>query len=155
MLAKLIRRLTPLIGFLRMFKYLLILTVLFISGCHSTYSKPDGNIVSTFSVAQGDILLVVDVTSVKYTNYTDASCPASECIVMRSWFLYEAEILDVLIGDYRAPIVKFANMQHSYYIDEVTKKWYVLLREFKSAATAEILERKYFVVQHEFSKLQE
>lgn len=142
-------------GVRRMFKYLSILILLFISGCQNTYSKPDENLVRKFSPESGDLLLVVDVNSVEYTDYTNATCPTSDCIVMRTWFLYEAEVLDVLFGDYGAPKITFAKMQHSYYVDEVTKQWYVLLREFKSEDTAETLERKHFVVHHEFSKLAE
>lgn len=138
-----------------MFKYLLILIVGLISGCLSTYNKPDDNIVSKFSAERGDLLLVVDVSSVKYTDYTNTSCPDSDCIVMRTWFLYEAEVLDVLFGEYSAPKISFAKMQHSYYVGDVTKQWYVLLREFKSKDTAETLERKHFVIHHEFSNVQE
>ncbi|RYV01219.1 hypothetical protein SOPP22_12485 [Shewanella sp. OPT22] len=135
---------------IRVISYLL---VILLCGCQSTYVEPDKNIIDKFSMKAGDFLLVVDVNSAKYTDYSNVSCDNSDCIIMRTWFLYEAKVVDVIGGNYKADTIKFANMQHSYFVDEATHKWYVQLRKFKSKSVAKKLSRQYYVVQYQFSNL--
>ncbi|MBF7074626.1 hypothetical protein ISG33_14565 [Glaciecola sp. MH2013] len=121
----------------------------FLTGCSHGYNGPDQTIVNKFEVSQDQMLLVVKVKDVAYTEYSTTSCPDNDCIVMRTWFVYEADVLEVLHGKYDDSKISFANMQHSYYVDEYTNEWYLLLQQFEDLSSVEKLNTKYYVIQQE------
>ncbi len=127
----------------------LIIFLALIVSCSVTYQGPNQRIVDKFEVSDGQLLLVVRPIKVDYTDYSTASCSADDCIIMRTWFVYEANVLDVLSGEFNEQEITFANMQHSYYVDEYTQNWYVLLREFDEQSTIDKLRVRYYVIQHE------
>jgi hypothetical protein len=119
------------------------------ASCSVTYHGPNQEVVDKFEVFDGQLLLVVRPTKVDYTDYSTATCSTDDCIIMRTWFVYEANVLDVLSGEFNEQEIAFANMQHSYYIDEYTQNWYVLLREFDEQSTIDKLRVRYYAIQHE------
>ena len=133
-----------------MVKFLSFLVVCaLVTGCTLSYKGADQTIVDKFKVSQDQLLLIVKVTDVQYTDYSTASCPDDNCIVVRTWFVYEADVLEVLSGKFDDSKISFANMQHSYYVDEYTNEWYLLINKFDDLSSIEKLKTKYYVVQQE------
>ena len=126
----------------------LFVFVLF-SGCSTSYKGAEQSIIDKFQVSSDQLLLVVKVTDVKYTDYSTQPCLDDNCIMMRTWFVYDAMVLDVLSGDFTSEKIAFANMQHSYFVDDYTKEWYVLLNKFTDNTSVEKLHARYYVAQHE------
>jgi hypothetical protein len=90
------------------------------------------SLVEKFNVEPNQILLVVKVTDARYTEHSTTPCTNENCITTRTWVVYNASILDVIYGEYSKDDISFAHLQHTYYTDEVTKKWYILLAYAKS-----------------------
>ena len=128
---------------------LLIVAINNISGCANSYKGPVAEIVQRFEVAPNQILLVVKSKSAVYTDLFPYECDPEKCIPFYFWFVYDAEVLDVLSGNYTDKEVVFVNLQHAYFTKEVTNEWYVLIERFANSDTIRSLNSQYYVVQHE------
>ncbi|GAB1267017.1 hypothetical protein NBRC116493_02700 [Aurantivibrio infirmus] len=142
-------RRAPNLGVKCMRALLLIVAILGLSGCVNSYKQPNTEIVQSFEVQPNQILLALRVKSAKYTDYFPYECDPNNCIPFNFWFIYEAEVLDVISGEFSGKEVVFANLQHTYFIKSVTKEWYVLLEEFTNPQTISTLNTKYYAVQNE------
>jgi hypothetical protein len=75
-----------------------------------------------------DVLLRVRVTDAAYTDYYPDDCPPeAECIAANFWFRYEANVREVVRGSYALATVRFANLQHTYFVPRHPRDWYVLV----------------------------
>jgi hypothetical protein len=141
-------------GVKRMKNIILLLSVFSLLGCVSRFDKPNNTIVNGFDVPSDQILLVVKVNKTEFTGYYPASgCETDECITVSFWFTHEADVLDVVKGNYETKHINFANLQHADYIDEIKDEWYIQLKEISSKELSEQLKVKYYVVWHD-SKFQ-
>ena len=124
-----------------LFKFILLL-----NGCASVYEGLDSEIVKRFKVEPGQILAIVKVKDVEYTGEYPYECDPDTCIPFYFWFAYKAKVLEIVAGNYDKPEINFLNLQHTYFIDEVTQKWYVLLGENTGYNKAKF---GYVVLKHE------
>lgn len=119
-------------------------------GCVNTSDRVNATIVKGFNVPEEQLLLLVKVSTTEYTGYYPArGCESDNCIPVSFWYTHEAEVLEIIKGKYEQKHVKFANLQHADYIDEIKKKWYIQLRKIPSKKLKEQLNVEYYVVRHD------
>jgi hypothetical protein len=123
-----------------------IIFFLLLVGCTTHYVGPETRIVNEFTVEPGQILLVVKAEKAEYTDAYPYECDLNTCIPHHFWFEYQAKVLDVIQGSYDHTEINFINLQHTYYIDEVTEEWYVLLTKNKGYNNSNF---EYVVLKHE------
>ncbi|QYJ96655.1 hypothetical protein K0J45_14095 [Shewanella alkalitolerans] len=125
-----------------------ILILLALCSCATHYRGADAQIVKGFDVLPGQALLVVRVESTEYTGNSPYECPEDVCIPFYFWYKYEAEVLDVVKGNFNTQKLSFAVLHHANYVKEVTDEWYILIEKFDKKSIDE-LGVQYRVVQHD------
>ena len=104
-----------------------ILMALLVSACVSTADRSAAEPTTYFAPA-GSIVLRIRVTNVEFTEYFPGSCePGEPCVPYNFWHRYQADVREVLSGEWEDDVVHFANVQHTYYIDAVVRDCYVVL----------------------------
>jgi hypothetical protein len=125
-----------------------VVILLSLSSCAFLNKGPDDEIVRGFEVFPAQTLLIVKVESAEFTGLYPYDCPKEECIPFHFWFKYEAEVLDVVEGEFSASEISFAALHHTYYIEEVTDEWYILIEKFNEEDSLE-LGVQYRVIEHD------
>lgn len=131
---------------MRLILTLLILLVL--CSCVTPYRGADDQIVKGFDVLPGQSLLVVRVASTEFTGIYPYECPKDTCIPFYFWCIYEAEVLDVVKGNFNTTKLSFAALHHTNFVKEVTDEWYILIEKFDKKSIDE-LGVQYRVVRHD------
>ncbi|QGX40120.1 hypothetical protein [Permianibacter aggregans] len=120
-----------------------------LSACATTYTEPDSELLSKLNPSHDEILLVVKVKSVKYTGlYPSTNCKSDACIPVHFWYVYEAEVLERLNTNLENKNISFANLQHAEYIDDVTRVWYVQLKDISGTRLSQDLGVSYRLTDH-------
>ncbi|MEM7346682.1 MAG: hypothetical protein AAF485_20760 [Chloroflexota bacterium] len=119
----------------------------FVTAC-SQHSDVDNEMVRGFEVLPNQTLLVVKVKSSEYTGLYPYDCPEDKCIPFYFWFVYKADVLDVVNGDFEEKSLTFAALHHTYYAEKVTDNWYVLIEKFDEKPMTE-LGVQYRVIKHD------
>jgi TonB family protein len=136
-------------------KALVFIALLIIcTSCMSTFRGVDKNVVRGFKVLPHQTLLVVKVKSSEYTGLYPSGCEAGEdeiCIPFYFWYIHNAEILNVVKGEYNLQNIKFAKLQHANFIKEITNEWYVLVDKIPNDALIEQLGTNYYAVRTDSS----
>lgn len=129
----------------------LLIFINMLTACTHIYKLPRNSELKNISPEKEQVLLAVKVTSVLSTSLYPGSenCPPDTCIPMHFWHLYEAEVLGVLHGKSDLKHIRFANLQHTLYVPEITNEWYVFLDKFEDHQLVEKLNVEYYVVEHD------
>jgi hypothetical protein len=132
-------------------RVLILAVSILLTGCFNKYIAPDQRVLNYFDVSQNDLLLVVKVKNSKGTGFypIDDECEQDEnCIIWSNWYVYDAEVLDVLNGQYKSKLIKFALLSHADYIKEIKNEWYVQLNLFENKETSNKLGTLYYIENH-------
>ena len=127
---------------------LTLLILLALCSCVTPYRGADDQIVKGFDVLPGQSLLVVRVASTEFTGIYPYECPKDTCIPFYFWYIYEAEVLDVVKGNFNTKKLSFAALHHTNFVKEVTDEWYILIEKFDKKSIDE-LGVQYRVVLHD------
>ncbi len=127
-----------------------IVLALFISGCAFAPSE------FTTTIGKEKTILRVSVKFVGYFDHTedegcndqDASSNNTICIPWNFWHKYKGKVIETIQGEYTSKYITFVYLQHSAYIDAVTKDWYISLDGFDDPNQVKRFNTKYFVVDH-------
>jgi hypothetical protein len=129
---------------------LFLVTLLSLVSCANQFRGADPEIVSGFDVRPNTSLLVVKVGLVESTGlYPPLDCPVHECIPFYFWYVYEAEVLEAVAGDFAGSAISFAALQHTFWTKGVTDEWYILVEDLDEE-TAQELGVQYRVVAHDY-----
>lgn len=132
-------------------KYYYFSLLFILSSCTSKYIGPDRKVLDYFENKQDDLLLVVKVKNTVWTGLYQKSKECEKdnnCIPWRHWYVYEAEILDILNGQFTRKHIKFALLSHADYLKEIKQEWYVQLGPFENIETSNKLDALYYIENH-------
>lgn len=106
------------------------------------------------SEVAGDALLRLKVNTQKATEYYPMSqCGDSDsCVPWRYWYVYEAEVTNVLSGSFSGTNVTFANIQHAAYVDEYLSDVFVAIKEIPNEELKNQLGVSFYISGFEHSK---
>ncbi|WP_323846539.1 hypothetical protein [Microbulbifer magnicolonia] len=128
---------------------LLTIIALLISSCSTSEHVVEDSIVEKFQLQSNQALLLVRVVESQYTGKYPYECSEDECVPFYFWFVYEAEVLKVIKGNFVSRHINFAALHHTNYSKDVTNEWYVQVAEFEDRQTSHDLGVEYYVVAHD------
>lgn len=118
--------------------------------CVNIDSTQKSKLVSEFQPKADELLLVVSSNKYHFTrNYPGSEeCEKDEnCIPWSFWHVYDAKVLSVVHGEYDENKITFALLQHTGYVKEYTKIWYVLVKPITDQKLSNDLNVNYYVVK--------
>jgi len=75
------------------------------------------------------------------------------CINWAGYYIYNAQVKDVLLGDFKLPSFTFAIVQHSSFAEETPVSMYLVIEEMQKQSHIEFTGTKYHAVDWDLSKV--
>ena len=123
-----------------MFRAVIAITILMFLGNSAATETPG----SQFASSQKEpLFLRVRLTESTYTSYHPFTDASPEDIIMHTWHIQSADVLEVISGQLDSDTVQFAELRHSQRIAPADYDSYVILHAFTNQET-EILGTPYF-----------
>lgn len=97
-------------------------------GCADPSAVRSASDVYFYAPPAGAIVLRIEVSKVEFTDLHPGCADPDECIPVSFWFKYHARVREVILGKWERQDVEFANLQHAFYVDKVTRDCYVVLQ---------------------------
>ncbi|MEM1037457.1 MAG: hypothetical protein AAGI14_11930 [Pseudomonadota bacterium] len=88
-------------------------------------------------------LLEVEVTEIEFTEYQPVH--DEDVLMMSSWHILDANVLNVISGDYDEETIKFAQLMSTPY--QTPLRVYVYIDEFTNTETTGLLKTPYYSVE--------
>jgi hypothetical protein len=86
------------------------------------------------------LVLRVEILSQESTDYyidCKGLAEGEVCIPFHFWYIYTADVLSVVAGDYNSEKIRFARLQHGERVGDSLKDVFVVLENFKNKSNAE------------------
>jgi hypothetical protein len=75
------------------------------------------------------------------------------CISWAGYYIYNAQVKEVLLGDFKLPSFTFAIVQHSPFVEETPVSMYLVIEEMQKQSHIEFTGTKYHAVDWGLSKV--
>ena len=113
-----------------------------LSACNTAPTASDSNELAA------ELVVRVKVIHEEAVPFGADRCLPGPCVSGHQWFSYRARVVDVLQGEWSAPIISFAAYQPSAYVSGVLEDWYIRIKLNPDQVLARELAAPYYVERH-------